>query len=353
MRKILTILQKAICFIFIILSHQTVFSQYRIYGYLETDEPGKTIYLSLLRFDEENSQSENQIITSVRTDSTGYFEMRGDLLSRKDKFYRIYANISEETLDFIRTADRKNYHNFIFSNSDTIYFPKNYNDFWFQNAQNTNHTDKEWGKVCVFYKNLIKELDKNKNPNAILESKDEFVREFKSYLADSVSSSLVKVLAYSKVKSIAPQLEGDFARDPDYYYDILAQLKNEYGETSYYAQFREELGFLSYKKTKAKYIFHRNVNYMLLFLMLALLLFVVMKSKRGGHTRPPMSDSVLTQQEKKITDLMLKGLTNKEIASTLFISLSTVKTHITNIYSKLNVSNRPELIEKMKNRTGD
>lgn len=54
----------------------------------------------------------------------------------------------------------------------------------------------------------------------------------------------------------------------------------------------------------------------------------------------------LTKQEGIIKNLALKGKTNKEIASELHISLSTVKTHLYNIYKKLNISNRNDLVIK-------
>ncbi len=50
----------------------------------------------------------------------------------------------------------------------------------------------------------------------------------------------------------------------------------------------------------------------------------------------------LTQQELNILSYMVNGLTNQDIASKLFISLNTVKTHIAHILSKLNVANRTE-----------
>ena len=56
----------------------------------------------------------------------------------------------------------------------------------------------------------------------------------------------------------------------------------------------------------------------------------------------------LSNQEIKVKKHIIDGKSNKEIAEELFISLSTVKTHITNIYSKLNVSNRKELINKFQ-----
>ncbi|MBE0448184.1 MAG: response regulator transcription factor [Actinobacteria bacterium] len=46
-------------------------------------------------------------------------------------------------------------------------------------------------------------------------------------------------------------------------------------------------------------------------------------------------------------DLMVNGLTVKQIASELGISLNTVKTHIKNIYRKLDVNCRSRAILKL------
>jgi len=42
-------------------------------------------------------------------------------------------------------------------------------------------------------------------------------------------------------------------------------------------------------------------------------------------------------------------LSNQEIAEKLFISIATVKSHLKNIYQKLDVSKRREAVEKAKN----
>ncbi len=53
----------------------------------------------------------------------------------------------------------------------------------------------------------------------------------------------------------------------------------------------------------------------------------------------------LTQQEKRIVGLIKSSKTNKEIAIDLSISPSTVKTHINNIYKKLDINSRDELFD--------
>jgi LuxR family maltose regulon positive regulatory protein len=56
----------------------------------------------------------------------------------------------------------------------------------------------------------------------------------------------------------------------------------------------------------------------------------------------------LSRREMDVIELIAKGLQNKEIGNQLFISTGTVKTHIVKIYSKLDVRNRTEAINKAK-----
>jgi DNA-binding CsgD family transcriptional regulator len=53
-----------------------------------------------------------------------------------------------------------------------------------------------------------------------------------------------------------------------------------------------------------------------------------------------MDISILTQREREILSIVVGGATNEEIANKLYISPHTVKTHIYNIFKKINVPNR-------------
>ena len=57
----------------------------------------------------------------------------------------------------------------------------------------------------------------------------------------------------------------------------------------------------------------------------------------------------LTQRESEVADLLIKGYSYTKIGDTLFISIPTVKTHVSNIYKKVKVNNKMELLNTISN----
>jgi len=57
----------------------------------------------------------------------------------------------------------------------------------------------------------------------------------------------------------------------------------------------------------------------------------------------------ISEREREIIELIIKGYSNKQIAETLFISLQTIKNHVYNIFRKVGVESRTKLIEKINN----
>jgi DNA-binding CsgD family transcriptional regulator len=64
---------------------------------------------------------------------------------------------------------------------------------------------------------------------------------------------------------------------------------------------------------------------------------------RGSRRRPSSGWASLTPAEHSVVRLVVDGSSNPEIGTRLFMSRSTVKTHLSHVYAKLGVANRTEL----------
>ena len=63
---------------------------------------------------------------------------------------------------------------------------------------------------------------------------------------------------------------------------------------------------------------------------------------------PDFEEFDLTEREKEVLRMIAYGYKNSEIGEKLFVSENTIKTHIKNIYIKLDVKNRVEALKRVK-----
>ncbi len=76
--------------------------------------------------------------------------------------------------------------------------------------------------------------------------------------------------------------------------------------------------------------------------------FIYKKAWKEKHQIPNkvlLNETDLSKQEYKVLNLMADGLSNNEIAESLFISENTVKTHVSKVLVKLNAKRRTEAIK--------
>lgn len=138
-------------------------------------------------------------------------------------------------------------------------------------------------------------------------------------------------------------LKKEIIINTDYYHNFLIALKNSPIIKDEYVFLENELLKVTIVNTSKKYESTLNTSLLLVFALIIVTLFLILSHKK----KAVIID--LTKQEIIIKNLITDGKTNKEIASALHISLNTVKTHISNIYQKLNVSNRKDLMLRFKN----
>ncbi|SMC44623.1 response regulator transcription factor [Pedobacter africanus] len=56
----------------------------------------------------------------------------------------------------------------------------------------------------------------------------------------------------------------------------------------------------------------------------------------------------LNRRELEVLELLARGYSNSDIADKLFLSLSTIKTHVSNLYAKMEVKSRTQAVDKAK-----
>lgn len=61
-----------------------------------------------------------------------------------------------------------------------------------------------------------------------------------------------------------------------------------------------------------------------------------------------LAEAEISSRELEVLQLIAKGMSNQEIADSLYLSLSTIKTHVANLYFKLDVTRRTQAVEKAK-----
>lgn len=72
------------------------------------------------------------------------------------------------------------------------------------------------------------------------------------------------------------------------------------------------------------------------------------KTEKFAINKTELKKLNLSGREYEVLQLLAKGYSNTNIAENLFLSLSTIKTHVSNLYFKMEVKSRTQAIEKAK-----
>lgn len=75
---------------------------------------------------------------------------------------------------------------------------------------------------------------------------------------------------------------------------------------------------------------------------------IIQQTKKFILNQTELNRLDLTNREYQILKLIVQGHSNADIATQLFLSLSTIKTHVSNLYAKMNVKSRFQAITRAK-----
>ena len=323
-------------------------AQFEFSGTVSEDFINSTVYLTSI--DDYNKSTlflTEQIIQESNINSSGNFAFKGNFLSEKNKFYKIYIDkCNESVTDYnhlLNHCDDSNFIIFIANNNDKINFPLNSFSQMFCDLKYSRIQNVAIHKIDSIQEVLLTPLLDTKSDAQRKIIYNNYFKSLQKY-SQSFDEPLVELYAYhlySDTKSFSRSYYLDDLKTSEYYNSLLVKLKSKYPKSQYTKQFKEDL-----KRDSINFKDDRfNFTTILLASLLALSLIINFILIRRKKKKKSILDykTVLSPQEQKVFKLMNENYTNKEIGEQLFISLSTVKTHINNIYSKLSISSRKDI----------
>jgi DNA-binding CsgD family transcriptional regulator len=271
----------------------------------------KKIYISQIPdFNQMFTASGKLIIAEANIDSAGKFKI-SFTAPKGETLYRLHiAKRNEPAATLIIGSEDENYVFFVAKDTSQVYFMAS------GNGKILNQTNIKDSKANDELNNLLTLISDNSITRDSL--KNQFVAT-----AEKSNSELVGLLAVYSAFGLDVSQKGR----------IQSALKRYNKENIYGTRIFEE-----YKSKESRVL----IVLLIIILLLAGSLLAYKEYKKRGLAKIIHS---LSHREVNIVRLILDGKSNKEIAAILNIEISTVKTHVNNIYAKLQIGNRKELVK--------
>lgn len=331
----------------------SVKAQFSFSGHVDNKEWHDNVYLSVIEdYRKISGVYSEQIIAKVKTNSLGFFKFSGNQLDTENRIYRIHVdNCVDEEQDqnhFNGHCEDSKEVIFIANNTDTIVLPFSFDKQMFCDINSTNEKSAVFVKVDSLREEMRFAFSQYRSEaNRKLNNKKWF-KTFQDF-GKNLNEPIAELYIYSYLSDRRNDFHEHYMEDiasNGYYDDLLKRLEKRYPNSPYTRQYKAELMSDEYIMNPEAVKSGFNWNYLLYFLLvLSLFGNVWFWFNRKNDTSLTLADAKeqLTKQEQNILALLLEEKTNKEIAEALFVSLSTVKTHVNNIYKKLNVQSRDEV----------
>ena len=293
------------------------------------------IYLSQLSsFDDLNTASYHLLIAQTEVDQEGDFHFKSLNVPTYDQLYRLHiCKDNDPVSTIIIGGQEQNHLHFLMNSSSSLTVDiRSFHDF-----EVSGHPGNTIMQKLFALKNSINApLDIPSDQNRKLH-KDHIRKQFFG-IAEEALSDVNRLLAMYFL-----QKNYDKEEYEDLYNTLPGQLTGKNDTSPYYAAFLEQARFHNFNRRENAVLSDMSFPwYYLILIPVVVVLVYYMFSLKLKRVR---SDSVenLSIQEKKVYELLCNGKSNKEISSILHIEVSTVKSHVYKIFSKLGVKSRKEL----------
>lgn len=287
----------------------------------------RVVYLSYIpAFEQMYTMSYDMILAEDEVDSSGFFSFDLDFLPEKDHLFRLHLVKKGNVSTSLTIGGKDENHLFLLANRSISMHISAVGEsppFW-DVAFESSPGNRQFQYITTLVKN------QNRIADASSSAKRQFIQdqlnESLLSIADSASHPLVSLYAL-----YMSDLEKNLARHPTFFKAYLSKWKEERGP--YFSAFREKMPM--------------RPNYLrwTVIILAGAFLFGVgfLFGRRKKESTINLSD--LTVQERKIFEMLRKGATNQEISDAHHIGVSTVKSHVSSIYRKLNVKSRKDIME--------
>lgn len=288
------------------------------------------VYLSQIpSFNDMYTMSNEMIIAEASVDSSGYFSFMPNYLPEDDQLFRLHVSKKGAPAASLIIGGKEENHLFlIVSNSNRVDIRNSNKNILFGDIDISGYAPnvglKEINKI-VSYTDSIHFNGSNMKREFVTKAIYEKLR----FIADTSSHPLVSLYALHKSK-----FESNYPINQQFYKNYLEKWKSE--RSPYFSSFRAQLPITDRQNT------YYYILLGLVFFVLGFLLNQLLRSKRKKNKNQLR---LLSVQERKIFNLIKLGRSNKEISEEYSIGLSTVKSHVSSIYTKLNVKSRKDAMD--------
>ncbi|MCR9229021.1 MAG: helix-turn-helix transcriptional regulator [Flavobacteriaceae bacterium] len=327
--------------------------QYHFSGQVSAENNGNSIYLSLVEdYRKSGRVYLDQIVQKSEVDSLGHFSFEGNNLNDQNRIYRIHLDGCSDNTGgnhFLGRCNNSKNVLFIANNKDTVGFPTSFEDQSLCTISSTNpksdlllEIDGLKEHMAYDFADYPSEAKKKLNLDKWFLALHNFGKEANEPLAELYIYDFLSDKRNETFRFYLDDLTSN-----DYYEDLSARLKNTYPQAEFTQQYQAEIttdeDLASFSRPQSSK-WNRTIIALLAVSLLGNIAFFF--GKRKNNTSQLLDK--LTPQEQKIVDLILQNKTNKEIANELFVSVSTIKTHINNLYKKLDITSREEMALRFK-----
>jgi len=343
---------RTVILLFCLLISPLVHAQYEFSGYVDGSMIDGEVYLSLVEDYRKISGVYNeQIIAKIKPDSTGFFSFTGNNLPEENRMYRIHVDTcpdGEYNLSHVsgHCANSKEVV-FVANNSLTLSLPVTFENEMFCKIVSEDERSNAFLKIDSLKNDMRFAFSTYRSEaNRKINTRKWF--SILQQYGEQLNEPLAELYIYSFLSDRGSDLHTYYLEDLEnnsYYTELLTRLKTSYPQTSYTQQYEAELKadqFLVQTASEAKLPWWVYLASGIALISVLGNFYFFGKWKKVKNAIPD-AGKVLSNQEQKVLELILADKTNKEIASEMFVSVSTVKTHINNLYKKLKVSSRDEV----------